>query len=303
MLNYTFFQDVERPLKYVKYSDTDSLYINVDYKPKTTQDGVDKAFEIGKLINDAISEYVNTNLTKKMGIDPSYNKIDFKTECLMDSFILLSVKKNYAYKLLAKEGKILSDPEISYTGIPVVKTDSPKFTQQFIRDIVEKIALSRIKKSDMLTHLSKLLETKKSELHDHIMNFNISQIGSPKIWGSRDYVKDPQQIVSMKLWNTITESKEFTPASSGLSIPITIIDKVGFEHKIETIKYNNQYALNDTNFDNITAIVVPHNYKPDVLKTLFNANFIDINEEKCWELTYNKIAKRIVEVIVNHSKT
>jgi hypothetical protein len=44
MLNYTFFQDVERPLKYVKYSDTDSLYINVDYKPKTTQDGVDKAF-------------------------------------------------------------------------------------------------------------------------------------------------------------------------------------------------------------------------------------------------------------------
>lgn len=298
-LKHTFYNDVERDMKYVKYGDTDSLYINIpSCKPKTTKEAVANGFEISTLINKAIKKYVDETLIQKMGISAEHNQIDFKTELIIESFMLLDVKKNYAYKLLAKEGNILAEPEIEYTGIPVVKTDSPKFTQQFIRELIEDIALNNeLDKQSMREAMNKLATEKHKLMNDAVDNFNFNLIGTPKKWGSRRYEKDPFQVTGMKLWNTINGVKFFTPASAGLHVSIKILRQFEFEKLIEQNRELNDCTLGKTTFSLLKSVVVPYKYDINQLKELFEKFHISIDRKAVWERLYNKTCERIIELI------
>lgn len=303
-LKHSFYEDVEKDMKYVLYSDTDSLYINLqNYKVDNLEDSIKKGYDISDLINGAIQEYVNGTLIKKMGIAAIHNQIDFKTEYLIGSLILLDVKKNYAYKLVAKEGNILPVPKIEYTGIPVVKTDSSKFTQNFIRSLVEDIALNDKLDQNQLHQMANTIIIKKhSEMEDAIHQLDFALIGSPKKWGSRKYVKDPYQVVGMKLWNTLTSDNFFTPASSGLHIPIIIRSINNFNKLINDNKFINEYTIGNTQLSLLTSLVVPYKYDKSQIQDLFSTYNISIDNESLWEKRlYNVTARRILNVIKKQS--
>lgn len=299
-LKYSFYTDVEKDMKYILYSDTDSLYINLpEYKTDNIKESIKKGYEVSDLINGAIQDYVNTTLAKKTGINIKHNEIDFKTEYLIDSLILLDVKKNYAYKLIAKEGNILPKPKVEYTGIPVVKTDSPKFTQQFIRDLVENIALnSNIDKSTLKQAAIKLATDKYELMEQAINNFDFHLIGAPKKWGSRNYDKDPYQVVGMKLWNTITSTEFFTPASSGLHIPITIKNINIFQQLVTDQRYLNDYTLHNTSTSLLNSLVLPYKFNKQHIIDLFEKYHIIIDKDTLWnKRLYNVTVRRILDVI------
>jgi hypothetical protein len=299
-LKYTFYDDVEKDMKYVLYSDTDSLYINLpNYKTDKIEDSIKKGYEVSDLVNNAIKQYVNTSLAEKTGIDIKHNQIDFKTEYLIDSLILLDAKKNYAYKLIAKEGNILPQPKIEYTGVPVVKTDSPKFTQQFIRDLIEKIALSSQANSSEFRQIAiKLVNDKYQLMEQAIYELDFHLIGAPKKWGSRNYAKDPYQVVGMKLWNTLTSDSFFTPASSGLHIPVIIKNINQFQQLITEQRYLNEYTLSDTSITLLNSLVIPYKFDKHHISDLFQKYHISIDKDSLWDKRlYNVTVRRILDVI------
>jgi hypothetical protein len=301
-----FWKDVEDrdKLKFVKYSDTDSLYINLP----TLDNNIDsteawnKISNISTKINNIIRLALDETMLPKLGINKQYNRTDFKTESLIISMLLIGIKKNYAYKKIAEEGVIYDSPKVKYKGIPIVRSDYSKFAQGFLKYIVDDIALNAHKlekpASEMLQDFAKI---KNEELFKNIDEFNFKYIGTPGRWSDGDYKKEPYTIIGMRLYNTLFDTEIFRPGTSGLSLPITILNKNEFLTKISLNKSNSPLYLNNTNIDNINYIVVPYNYEANDVKSKFEEFKIELNYEETWNKSVTKITKDIIEVIKNNS--
>ena len=284
---------------------TDSLYVNIPTinTDRDSQEIWDEVSQISSNINNIIGDALNETILPKLGIDKKYNRTNFKTESLIISMVLMGVKKNYAYKKIAEEGVIYETPKITYKGIPIVRSDFSKFTQQFIKYIVDEIALNtRELGTPPVQLLQEFAKNKKDELYRELDNYNFKYIATPGRWGeTSNYKKETYTIIGMRTYNTIFDKEIFRPGTSGFSLPININNRTEFLNKISNHKSNSNLYLNNTNIDNITFITVPYNYEPEDLKNKFNEYFIEINYEETWDKNVNKIVKHIIDVIKNNS--
>jgi len=294
---YDFFQQVERKLKYVLYGDTDSIYINIpQIKPKDSSEAFEKAKEISTDINKYIKSYMDSILLPKMGIDKVYNYTEFKTELVADAMLLLDIKKNYAYRMLVDEGKILQTPVVKYTNLSVKKSDVPKFTKEFITRIVEDILFnSELDKTSFRTKIMELTIEMRNRLKHLLDTFEYSDISIPKKWGL-DYKAAPFQIQSMKLYNTLLNKNIFKPMSAGLILPLKILNYNDLESKLSTIRNNSDFFIKDIPIIKITKIAIPYNYEKSVIEQIFKFYNINIDIDECWNIIFNKILQRIIEV-------
>lgn len=278
---------------------TDSLYINVpSIKYKDAKDANDQVTKISSEINKVITNVLENKLLPKFGVDKKYNKTDFKIESVISIALFLDIKKNYAYKEIAKKGKIYDEPEVHYTGIPVIRSDYSKLSQDFIRELIENIAFDESPNSDKPKALIDLANKKHSEIKKCIETLDLKYIATPGKWNT-NYKNEPFTVIGMRLYNTIMDSEIFRPGTDGMSVPIRFKDSNKFLEKIKKNKDRSDLFLNNINIDKINFLTVPSNFEPDVLNEKFNEFLIYIDITELWDKSYAKIAKDIVNVIKN----
>jgi len=216
MLSHNYYDEVERPgmLKHILYSDTDSIFIVIpakDADKMTTEEKMKIANEASEGINRAITKYLNEYFLPKSNISIDRNATYFKSEMLLEAIMFLDVKKNYAYKIIAKKGKIFEKPEIEYTGIQVVRSNAAKITQDMLREIIEGVVLNdQINSKDRLPKVSEIVTNTHTKFIENIDNLDLAEISIPGKWSKAD-----QYINGMSLYNFIMKKEIFSMGSAG----------------------------------------------------------------------------------------
>ena len=133
-------------IDYVKYIDTDSLFIgvgeffnnnNINIKEKTDDEIIDIIINFSKLLE----KYVNTRIyeeTQLMDFNSQVTdfKIEFKQEIIAKTALFIK-KKKYAYWIISEEGTPCD--EISVTGLEIIRSDSAQAVRPRLRHIMEMI--------------------------------------------------------------------------------------------------------------------------------------------------------------------
>jgi len=253
---------------------TDSIFIQIpeeNAENKEAKDLWNKAENAAESINDLIIDYNKNVLLPRCNIDPEKNETFFKTELLMTSMLFLDVKKNYAYKLLVKEGVVLNEPKISYTGIQVIKSDSSKFTQDLLREIIENIMLNeKIKDDEKTNKISKIVDQFNKKFKEDVDNFDFTDIGIPGKWSKKILI-----INGMKMYNKIMNTDTFSMGSAGKFIYCKFASDPG---------------------PNINGVCVPYEYDKELLKEKFIANKIVVDENKQWNTLITTTCKRVFDL-------
>ena len=301
---YDFFQLMDKKTEFIVLGDTDSMFINVpSVKPKTTEDAIEIANKIAKGINDSITYFNNNELLPKLGIDTKYNFTEFKTEIVANGLLLLAAKKNYACRMLAKEGKVIDPAIITYTGIGV-KSDQTKWTKDFIRTLTEDIILNpEISRENAWIQISQLAEQAKNKIQTDLDNYEYHYIGIPKKWGTKfkDPTKDAWQIIAMKLFNTIMNEKILVPMSPSLVLPINIPTPQDFERKLASLRNTNDSFISDTPISKMSYIAFPHTYDKDKVKKAMDYFGINISAKDVWDKICNSTIKDIIGLFKNNN--
>ncbi|MEM4385242.1 MAG: DNA polymerase domain-containing protein [Candidatus Anstonellales archaeon] len=287
-----FFNKVELDSDYVVYGDTDSLYLNIkSIKPKSTEEAIEYSKKISDDINKIIKDYLNGYFLPKSGVNRDYNCIDFKTEVICSAMILLDVKKNYVYKMIAKEGVVLDKPKVKYVGIPVVRSDYSDLTRDMIKDVIESI-LDGSKPEEIVS----IISSYRKKMNRHIINYDFKYIGIPVKWAMREYVKDTAQIIGMKLYNILTGTEKFRQTVSGRRIPINILNGVKFMSYIYD-RNGSDYISEIGGVDKIKFLCIPDDYSIDTVKSVMSDSGISVDSDRLWEISYSKTLKRIVKLL------
>ena len=280
-----FYKQVEEIgyLNHVLYSDTDSVYIVVptNIKDLAASQKLELANKVGPDINNRIQQYLADTYFKRANITQQYNMTHFKTEVIMDSIMFIpNVKKQYAYKMIVKDGFILDKPKVDYKGIQVVRIDATKLGQSLLRNMIENIILnSDIKKEDKKDHISRAVHEAHETLITKCKEFNFDDITISAKWG-----KDQSIINSMKIYNYISNTNTFLPASSGKFIycnfgDIAKFKKIGLEEK------------------HIKAVSIPYSYNPETVEAFFKQYSITIDIPAQWDRVYTTTCQRIVDLV------
>ena len=285
MLPRDFYDKVEEPggVKHIIYSDTDSLYILIPDKEafkKSTEERIVIADKVADDINDAITRYLNEYLLPKSNISTEYNSTFFKSEVLMDSLMMLDVKKNYAYKTLVKKGKIFKVPKISYVGIAVVKSNTAELTRDLLKTLIDDIVLNtEIEEKLRLKKVSESASFYHSTFLKKCEEFDFPYIAFPGKWS-----KAQLHINGMLLYNFIMGKEVFAQGSTGYFIYCTF-------------KNNKIFEKTGIDITKINGICVPSKYENSEVKNKFEQFGIAIDKDTQWEKLYITTIQRVVQLV------
>lgn len=304
---YDFVQQTDKKTEFTVLSDTDSMFIHIpNIKPKTGEEAVQYANKISKDINAAIEHYMVHELLPKLGIDPKYNRTEFKTELVMDGILLLDVKKNYAYSNLAKEGKVFETPVIKYTGLSVVKTDQSQWSKDFIKQLIENVILNpEFRGQNPIPKIQELAVKMQQKIVEDINNYDFKYIGVPRKWGTKykEGGKEVWNVTAMKLYNSIINERVLTPMSSCLVFPIKIQNPTLFETRIAGMRSNSTAFIGNTAITNLSYLAVPYNYDVERVKKAMQYFTITIDPQTVWDKICNKTIRAICDVQKNTLRT
>jgi len=285
MLPKDFYDNVEKPgaLKHILYGDTDSLYVVIPAKNSdkmTTQEKLVIADKVSEDINSAVTRYLNEYFLPKSNISIDQNSTYFKTEMLIQAIMFLDVKKNYAFKLEAKKGKILDKPEVSYTGIQVVRSNAAKLTQDMLREIIENVVLNdKLNNKERLPKVSEIVNRFHDKFLENIDNLDLAEVSIPGKWA-----KAEQFISSMGLYNFIMKKEIFSLGSAGNFIYCT---------------FRNVKLFQGSNLDmsKIKGLTIPQVYDKVLLDKKLNEYQIQIDKSTQWDTLFSTTVGRIVELV------
>jgi hypothetical protein len=285
MLPKDFYDTVEVPgnLKHIIYSDTDSLFILIPDKNAinlSTEEKMKVADKAAEEINVAVTKYMNEYFLPKSNISIEQNSTFFKSELLMDSLMMLDVKKNYAFKVLAKKGRIFKNPKIEYVGIAVIKSNVAPLTQDFLKTLIDDIILNpEIIDKDRLKKVTEVATFFYNKFNKHSEEFDFNYISVPGKWS-----KASQFINGMMLYNFIMGKEIFAQGSAGNFIYCTFKNIKLFEKSgIDISKLN--------------GICMPAKYEVEDLKTKFSNYGIAIDNNIQWDTLYITTIQRVVELV------
>jgi len=262
---------------------TDSLFIAIpahDADKLTTKEKLVIADKASEDINTAVTKYLNEYFLPKSNISIDQNSTYFKSEMLMSAIMFLDVKKNYAYKLEAKKGKILDKAEISYTGIQVVRSNAAKLTQDMLREIIEGVVLNEeMTNKERLPKVSEIVNKFHETFLDNINNLDLAEISIPGKWAKAD-----QFINGMTMYNYIMKKEIFSMGSAG-----------NFIYCI----FRNPKLFQSPNLDmtKVKGIVIPQVYDKLLLDKKLNEYQIQIDKNTQWDILYSTTVGRIVELV------
>ena len=286
-------------LKYVIYGDTDSLYISIpEIECNTTEDAVAASEEVGGEINDLIIGCMNDVVLPKMNCE-GHNETFFKTELVMNAILFTDVKKKYCFREVAKEGTIHKEPKIEYTGISVVRTNTAKWTKDFIREIVEDLALNTAitDKVEVKKKLASIALKYHTSLQEKITNFDFADIGVPCKWSSTKYKRDTAELIGMKLYNTLFKEEYFKENTNGLKLPIKIKNANTLVQQLIPLRNQNEFCIGSIPIDKLSFIVIPTYNERSNIEPILNEFGIEIDIVVAWEKLVDTALDRIIKCI------
>lgn len=282
MLPENFYDEVEKIgyLNNVLYSDTDSLFLVIPIKNSEQLSISEKlkiSEDVSKDINSAITKYLNEYLLPKSNISQDQNMTFFKSEMLIDSIMFLDVKKNYAYKILAKKGKIFKTPRTEYVGIQAIKSDAAKITQDLLKQLIENIILNNeVLPKNRMSKITEIVNKFYEEFNRKCEEFDFIDIGFPGKWHKKDMF-----INGMILYNHIFDTETFSMGSAGIFIYCNFKDPKLFKIDISKTK----------------GICVPYSYNKELIRNKFNQFKISIDKEVQWNKLFTTTIQRIISLI------
>jgi hypothetical protein len=258
---------------------TDSLFLTIPNKEQIEKDKKwDIISEHTRNINNLIIEKTNEIMTMQ-NLDSKYNKTNFKSEMLMSDICFLG-KKTYCYKLENQEGVIVNPPKIKYKGIPVIKSDSSKFSQDLLKEMFENVVLnSDIKFNNKYEALLDLIKKFRNKFEEDINKYDFNYISIPTKWGKKENI-----INGMTIYNYIMNEEIFTPGSSGKYLYVNFFNhsKIKIEKKIDFLKHD--------------ILVVPFKYDINKLKDIMNQFNIQLNIEKQFDTIFVRAAEKLLDL-------
>jgi len=300
-LPVTFWKDIEGPLNHILYGDTDSLFIKIPKKFNSIEESITESEIIASEINSLITNYFNSILLPKMGVDIKYNETFFKTELTANSMMLLDTKKMYAYNLTSKEHKIFNPPKAEYTGLPIKKSDTVPFLKDFLKELIIDIVFNEDTKKQRLLEL--LVGKYHNILNSKLENYDFTYISAPAKWTDQDYKSEIAPIIGMRLYNMLVDKDVFRPGSFGIHFPIELKKKNMIE--LHPNKNKSKYYLGNTPISRVNFITIPYNYSKSEIKQLLEDYEISITNAIFWEwsrLIGNEVAQKIFKLIKGDSK-
>lgn len=158
-------------VKYLIYIDTDSLYFTLDEIFKKYGVPKERAIKtIEKLTIDKITPIVNKFSEHCCDMMRSYqNKLNFKLEVASDKAIWIG-KKKYALRVHSSEGVTYDKPKFKVKGLEMVRSSTPKFVREKLKDSLDLIFNSSEKE------IQKFVESVRAEF----MNLPYEQVSFPR---------------------------------------------------------------------------------------------------------------------------
>jgi len=283
---------------------TDSIFINIplqDDQDADTESMVKIANDISQEINDRIVYCNESMILPKLGTHISHNETFFKTELVADAIMFLDIKKNYAYRMLADNGRVLPEAEFVYKGIPVVKSNVAPLSKKLIRMLVENLALnSDIPNIEITSKLTDIARTIWQEVQDCVKNGEFDQFATPSKWAGTDYKKDTFVITSMKMYNALAQDDIFTPLSPGLIFPVKVNPAVlskaisaSSSHPSRSEVWMSMAAVSS----DIKHFCVPYDYDPNTVFELMKKGGVVLDPKLVYTAMYSKVAHRIKDTL------
>lgn len=198
----------------------------------------------------------------------------FKPEKIITKKIVIAMKK-YVDEIIEKKGQRFDPPKLSITGIEIVRTDTPRFCRERIKDVVNMILRTEDKE--------KVLECIR-EIKRDFFKCSPDEIAKPK--GIGDYKKYAQSLEFYEK-NGLHYSK-LPPIHNRASINYNyIVNKYKLPLKYiddkEKMKFIYLYDNNEIN-QNVIAMISKW---PDKFNELFKVNY-----EAQWSVTFEEVIAR-----------
>jgi hypothetical protein len=203
-----------------------------------------------------IQNYLNKELLKDFAIRHNLpldkSMIEMKNEFLFSKYYSLNVKKKYATKVIAQEGKPFSFMDIK--GLETRRSDIPTVSKEMLQKLLEMI-FDGVKISKLKTYVS--------EIEDRVRD--LASNGDPCVAKpvsfskeETDYKSMPEHLKAMLIWNCIVND-DFRHGSKGRLFKVKSIDLQKAPEKIQN-NYTKQFLAKYTS-KNLTAIVIPEDIK------------------------------------------
>ena len=252
-INSNFITDIEEEKSFLKYCDTDSLFLHM----KPYLEKIKKDITVENIIEEAkkLQNYLNDNLLKRYAllhnISQEESMLHLKNEFLAKRYYTLTQKaKKYAMYIIFEDG--IEKDYIDVKGLETRRSDIPELTKVMLHKILDVIMKTEFPNVNQLYEYVDSIEE---------MAIDMAKKGDSKLFKSvvfskpeNEYKVIPQHIKGMKIWN-ILEYDHFRYGGRGTLYPLNGIDLQKLPPDV--LKRYNEIFMTKFNKDDLNVIVVP----------------------------------------------
>lgn len=268
-------------VKLIKLIDTDSSYFSLKelYEAHNPEN---KSFMIWtqELENTGLFEtFFSRSMiqySKQYNVD---NLILFKRESIINKMMVLA-KKKYVSEILDNEGVIYENPKLKFTGIEVVRTDTPQFCRDKIDKTIKQL-LDSLDKDNLIEYMKKINSAFKKA--------NVDEIAIPK--GVSSYTKYANE-GSYYVKHGV-EYPKGCPIHVRASINYNYLNSK-YDLRLEPITNGTKMRFVHTTFKNelrqdVIGFVGDY---PEKFKSLFTVDY-----DRQWKRSFQSILQRFFDVL------
>jgi DNA polymerase elongation subunit (family B) len=308
-----FYFNVEQDnyLNYILYSDTDSMFMQlmdnkqlkelfgIEELNKETVSELDEEFiqPLSKKLNEILKNIWSQKILARANVtNDEYNKLDFKTEMVLNFILYGNKKKRYVYSILKEKAKTFDKPKIQIKGFELTRSDTSKFVKDLQMALIETFIENEDVKQ-LINTFKQVIREYQDKLKRAVEEFDIEYIGIPKNWSAREYKKDPSYVLGAKFYNTFIQDR-IRPGTKGLIIPIEFIpfkfkkyvkeflaqniDKTFHEYQIDIKDEKNIKFI----LEKVTFIFIPPEYNKEKIKEFFEKAGIKISLKSLYSSSF-----------------
>lgn len=263
--------------------DTDSIYMQLDELIDKLNLEFNDYKDFLKWANEFCSKILNPFFKKILNIDAKKYDVDsiinFKREKIASEMIVVA-KKRYVINVIDNEGKEYKEPKLNSKGIEIVRTDTPLFCRNKIKDTIKEIF--RVKDNDKTEEYMKNIR-KEFEIAD------IEKIAFPS--GISDYKKYAKP--TKKYFKDGLTYQKGTPIHNRAAINYNyMVEKYGLKKQKITNGTKMRYIYVNPNNELHTNIIGFVGNYPKEFKEKFKIDY-DLQ----WEKSFQNVIQRLFDSI------
>jgi len=235
------------------------------------------ALTLNEKIFDPFFEKILKIFFARYNIDKTVN---FKKEKMISKMIILA-KKKYAMKVIDNEGDFYENPDLKFTGIEIVRTDTPTFCRSHLR-----LAIDELFDTENRSHVINKIR----EIHEKYMTASVDQLALAK--GVKNYSKYAPEPMSDLIENKLVYPK---------ACPIHVRASMNYNYYIEKYKLSLMQINNGTKMKFV--FVKPNNeLRQNVVGFVGNwpkefDNFFEVDRDELWTKTFQATMQRFFDVM------